>query len=110
MKIREGFISNSSSTSFCIVGINSYNKDVKNKTISLNKEFNCKTDLEENGFSFYSNSDYGMEYLGKSISEMNENETLGQFKESVKKELINAIPELGKDIEVDIMIDGWYNG
>jgi hypothetical protein len=110
MKIREGFVSNSSTTSFCIVGISSYDKDVESKMINLDNEFNSK-DLEKNGFSFYSNPDGGDNgYLGKSILKMKENETLGQFKESVKKELIEAIPELGKDIEVGIMVDGWYNG
>ena len=83
MKIRNGFVSNSSSSSFLIYGaytdITSYDKM---------EELNDK--LKDAGLGYFGNSDMGF-YIGKSWDAIGDTETGGAFKtrveEGVKKVL-----------------------
>lgn len=98
MKVRTGFVSNSSTTSFCIVG--SYVKD-------LGDEFEDKLYELGSKLSSYGYDWSGDRYVGLSIRQMNDEETLAEFKERAKKELA------GIGIEVDtvvVMVEGWWDG
>jgi hypothetical protein len=94
MKIRSSFVSNSSSTSFCIMGIF---KDVENE-----EEYE-KIDL----YTHYSEESNGI-YVGLQIGDMKDNETKAQFKERAKMGIIDAGIE--ENPAVGIITEGWYNG
>ena len=100
MKIRQGFVSNSSSTSFCICGICLGDDEVK----ELFGVDDCY-DLYKNEIEVYSEGDYSPIYVGVDIDKMQEDETKAEFRHRVKK-LLDDIAT--KDIgSVDLLVDGW---
>lgn len=114
MKIRNGFVSNSSSSSFCIYGTTlDYDETItllknrfrSNLLLKFTEELNDETfdsDLnnliDEAGLAeivdninlpLYYTYHFSemMLYLGKELSSMDDDETFGQFKEKIKQEL-----------------------
>ena len=102
MKIRLGFVSNSSTSSFCIYGVRTGSEEIKNiikdfncvKNIDLNlDEWEWKIDWEEiksqiiealgREFSFFFSLDNCFFYVGRELSSLKENETGSQFQTSV---------------------------
>ena len=94
MKIRNGYVSNSSSSSFCVLGI-IYDDDFETKG---------KISSYEGIYKYY-----GYTILGVEPTCMSDDETLLQFKERIcedfKKMGITVIPD-----ELDWFIDGGYDG
>lgn len=104
MKIRSCFVSNSSSSSFCILGIRlpeNFDEDSFYKNNKIDKKF-----LEfEYGIYNY----YDQYFIGVNPEQMKNDETLIQFKERICQE----IKKLGIDIKPDELnwfIDGGYVG
>ena len=103
MKIRNGYVSNSSSSSFCILGI------IKPDSFSIDDLYK----LPRYSFLTYSNGIYEYsdeEYIiGAEPREMKDNETLMQFKERIcskfKEYNLDVKPE-----ELKWFIDGGYDG
>jgi hypothetical protein len=92
MKIRNGFVSNSSTTSFCIVGTIC-------EALSIEK---IKRPLR------YYASDYNGIYVGLDIDDMVDNETLLQFKERALKELSQYSEFKDLNIkDISILQDSW---
>ena len=93
MKIRNRFVSNSSSSSFCILGV-TIDRDIKEK---IESDRTIKLDIQ-----------YGIDtYLGEYIAglppvDMKDDETLAQFKTRIQTEL-NKVGVTGK---VGWMIEG----
>ena len=135
MKVRTGFVSNSSSSSFCIVGIvvteNNFKLDTeKAKKILADKGLNkdeieemddnellislfdwCANDVlkgltRERGLGDYSEDDI---LLGLSISKMTDDMTLGQFKQMALEKL-KSLGFTGELKDIGILIDGGYEG
>lgn len=99
MKIRSGFVSNSSSSSFCILG-----KSVTSE--EYEKVYSAKSSIlrAKNSISYE-----GDQYAGACPESMKNDETLAQFKDRIINELkavnISATPS-----ELDWITDGGYNG
>jgi hypothetical protein len=95
MKIREGFVSNSSSTSFCIYGTTlQYKKE-------LSEEAECA------GLEYHHPDSSDIVFIGRSWSSIGDDETGAMFKESVEK----AIMELcGIKKQCHTYEESWYSG
>jgi len=104
MKLRKSFVSNSSSTSFCIVGLSG---DDANKKLG-NDWQSVFENSEETNLSFHCQEDYG--FIGVNIDDMKDDETLGAFKERAAKKLSEFFKKDVKMKDVGLLVDGWYNG
>ncbi len=98
MKIREGFVSNSSSTSFCILGVDvtaerKLIERYQNSNYYNKMDIGClslREGLENLGY-------HEMYYLGAHPSEMRPTETLFEFKERIVEEMKEKC-----DIDIDV--------
>ena len=95
MKIRTGFVSNSSSSSFCIFGI--YADGSGDAT---------REQYDEAGFSTYNPYDDGSFYAGVDFTEMGLDETKRQFQDRVEAKFKAA----GFDDNLSWLEEGWYSG
>jgi len=106
MKIRNGFVSNSSSTSFCIYAAATSQAEFDKLDT---QEFSQK--MKEMGLgNWYSNPDsYDNEvFIGRSWNKIKDDETGKQFKESIQKSVKEL---LGKnDLKFFSHEDSWYDG
>ena len=96
MKVRSGFVSNSSTTSFAIVGT-LIDRDQLDKVYDLDEKFP--------EISYYYN-DYSDVYVGLSMHKMGLDETLREFMHRSREIIQTVFP----DEEVGILTDGWYDG
>ena len=115
MKVRTNYVSNSSTSSFIVVGIVMDTDDVKECFDDFSDEKDCYdflwgkiegTDLEiEHGLSNYCEDDY---IVGKSIMLMKDEQTLGEF----KKEVFDTLKSCGwkGDSKIEIIKDAGYDG
>lgn len=113
MKIRSGFVSNSSSSSFVCYGI-SIDLDELKKALGVKEEDDVLYAIEEAlekkypGFSAGNPyDDYSDIYIGRKYTSMKDDETAKQFKDSVKDTLGSI---LGKDVKPDHIEESSYNG
>ena len=104
MKIRSGFVSNSSSSSFCILGVE-VDSDIYEKVRSVRYSKENPTNLESHGSISYE----GSYYVGFSPDKMKDDETLGQFKERIVTET-NKFGLTVQTKSLDWITDGGYNG
>jgi hypothetical protein len=97
MKIRSGFVSNSSSTSFCIYGV--YSKKCSDEAMKTMKGIQAFEEPYGDG-----------SYIGVPLQECRDDETMGDFKKRVV-ELINsqAVNEFDPS-EFSVCEESWYDG
>ena len=102
MKIRLGFVSNSSSVSFCIYGIYvDCPDDEEDEAIQTSAEemgLYCRSDQLGEGL-----------YVGRRWASIGDNETGRQFKEATQ-ETVNKLPIEDKDKGCRTIQEGWYDG
>ena len=99
MKLRLGFVSNSSNTSFCIMGAALFHQEEDEireqiKTYGLDKTIDVNY------------TEYGGMCIGLEIEKMQEDETLGQFRSRAKL----LLEKLGISENPEIIVEGYYNG
>jgi len=95
MRVRRGFVSNSSTTSFCIYGVGT-NEDVWGKE--------GVSDLEVHGFNDYADHSYA---VGISWHQIKDDETGAQFKERVEALVKLVVPDAN---EFSTLSDAYYDG
>ena len=100
MKVRNGFVSNSSSSSFCIYGAyideSDYERFGKPKDCEAWKWFGEK--LLGYNLVCCGGYDYGA-YVGRSLKTIGDDETGAQFKKSVKEEVGKLFEPMSCDFE-----------
>jgi hypothetical protein len=104
MKTRNGFVSNSSSSSFCILGVEVDN-ETYDKVSSIGYKERTPTTLDAE-FSI-SCEDY--RYIGYNPEKLGDDETLNQFKDR----LVAEAAKLGITVDksnLSWITDGGYNG
>jgi len=120
MKIRTGFVSNSSSSSFCAFGVcvedNRESLEglgivFKPEDINAEGEVMDITEILYNaagdaGLRCHSDYDGGVTYIGLGYPDMGEDETMGQFKVRVKAELRKILPKL-EDAAFEHIEESW---
>ncbi len=111
MKVRSGFVSNSSSSSFCIYGAEIDSCDFEEKIKKLNPELadeECIYELTESldtTLDIHTPSDYDTIYIGRSWSSIGDDETGKQLKENVEKEIKKLF---GEDIKCSTQEEAYY--
>ena len=128
MKIRQGFVSNSSSSSFCIYGteisdllydekLNEMLKDVKLEYHNDDEDEDIDSDiirekietlLEKTNFEMYSICGEQL-FVGRDFIDIGDNETGKQFKESTEKEIKALFKGVLDDFEFSSMEEAWGN-
>jgi len=121
MKIRNGFVSNSSSSSFCIIGMPFDECDLRNYIAKVTDQEGFDTDdedidieefLDSKDISYESGiGEYYEQYIiGRYYNDMKPDETKAQFEARVKADIEKALPDIGKEIKVALHYDGGYEG
>jgi hypothetical protein len=112
MKIRQGFVSNSSSTSFCIYGAIFEGDEILDLLHIEDEEpdyyetidkIATELDLESGS----ADSEGDSFYIGKSWDGIKDDETGKQFKDSIENKIKG---KFGNDIECSTHENSWYNG
>ncbi len=99
MKIRQGFVSNSSTTSFCIYGYEAANQEEKDLLEGLSY-----SDIEPLRVEYGS---YRERYIGAEWRAIKDNETGAEFKARVQKKIEEL---LGHPVTCFTFEDAYYNG
>jgi len=102
MKIRNGFVSNSSSSSFVIYGAKIPSK-ILNKE---NWDIILENKIAENALSLYIEGNTEDYFIGRYWSDIDDDETGLQFKEKVEREITKVI---GKKLKCSTYHETFYN-
>jgi hypothetical protein len=104
MKIRQGFVSNSSTTSFCIYGMK-YDGPESNDE---DEDESLYDKLKGTGLEHHRNPNGGSPYVGMSPWNMEDDETMAQFRKRVEKLITKKLGVSNPDC--GIIEEAWYDG
>lgn len=100
MKIRSGFVSNSSTSSFLVYGtVIDYTKLEKLLEAKYGEDCEIYEVLENEGLEQYSETDYG-NVVGVSFTDIGEDETPRQFKQRVKAKIEEVLGAPVKECDI----------
>lgn len=108
MKTRNGFVSNSSTTSFMIYGAYLRKSDL-HKILNVGEEdlwgvmYNK---VEKAGLEYFCPPDGDGYYIGVSLNECRDDQTMGDFKKEAKAKIEVILGE----VDCSVCSDGWYDG
>lgn len=108
MKTRNGFVSNSSSSSFCLLGVTTSEINSKlNQEVEIDFYEKCSDGLEfENWISEYENGGA----VGVDPCHMVEDKTVAQNKEAIADMINNSFGTDFTKSDIGFITDGGYNG
>jgi hypothetical protein len=108
MKLRQGFVSNSSTTSFCIYGIYISADDKSKVRNHFNKD--VESLFRGTGLEVHYGSEYddGM-YIGMPWTRVGDDQTGKQFKQAVE-DALKAVLKDSVAISCSSHKEAWYNG
>lgn len=112
MKIRTGFVSNSSSSSFCIIGVVIDESDFSIPGVDdIYEYFEKKFCASETPLKLVRGIDdyYDDKLLGVGIKSLDENKTIAEHKKEIFEEL-KKLGYNGSFSKVEILVDGGYEG
>lgn len=115
MKVRLGFVSNSSTTSFCIWGFCDDASNVKDMLLKMKANIQDDDDFiddihtitESAGMDCYTHPYSDTAYIGFEMSSIPDNMTAGDWKKEKTAEIQKVF---GKDIKCSVVEDGWRDG
>ncbi len=126
MKIRNGFVSNSSTSSFCIYGayLSDFKGGVKEVLRDCAKKIDKNVDdykqwdlyellegiLDKSGLEFYMPYDGDSVCVGRSWASIKDNETGLQFKQSVKEKVKEVFGESADKLSFSSLEEAWRDG
>jgi hypothetical protein len=117
MKIRSGFVSNSSTTSFCIYGTHVEDRELLTKKMfkkhgvaDTEDVYGEKFDelVTEAGLEEHIGYDGSDTYLGVSLRHMDDNQTFGDFKKNTKEKIQTFLGK--KTVKCEIHEEAWRDG
>lgn len=116
MKIRSGFVSNSSSSSFLIYGVYADNSEIKKALARAKVEVDEDSDYvadelynlvkDDSDVQTHSPDYSDGAYVGASWSRVKDNETGAEFKARIEAELKGIF---GDDVKVGTHAESWYS-
>ena len=106
MKIRNGFVSNSSSSSFLIYGTCASKENVIKGLKAAGVEVHDESYVKIEGLDVQSPFDDGGLYIGSSWSDVGDDETGAQFKARVEALIQKFLP----DAKCSTHSEAWYDG
>ena len=104
MKVRNGFVSNSSSSSFLMYGIVAEEDDLNIK--DSEDLYDIAEDLFENELTIYANDNINGIYIGASWDSIKDDETGAEFKSRIESIFKYT---LKKDVKCSTIEDSWYD-
>jgi hypothetical protein len=104
MKTRIGFVSNSSSSSFCILGVTDSQIGIKD----FNNNVALRNEIEDRGLSYTLGlSDYYDDYvIGLSIEKLDPDKTINESKRIVAEKLSTIFEKEITMKDISILVDG----